>query len=30
MIEKARPHGWIDDNRNAIKAHVEWVVTGSG
>ena len=25
MIEKARPHGWIDDQRNAIKAHVEWV-----
>lgn len=25
MIEKARPHGWIDDERNAIKAHVEWV-----
>jgi hypothetical protein len=24
MIEKARPHGWIDDERNAIKAHVEW------
>ena|SRR5688572_23659986 len=25
MIEKARPHGWIDDARRAIKAHVEWV-----
>ncbi|MGH6768933.1 MAG: hypothetical protein ACRECO_07920 [Xanthobacteraceae bacterium] len=25
MIEKARPHGWIDDSRRAIKAHVEWV-----
>ena len=25
MIEKARPHGWIDDARGAIKAHVEWV-----
>jgi hypothetical protein len=24
MIEKARPHGWIDDDRKAIKAHVEW------
>jgi hypothetical protein len=24
MIEKARPHGWVDDNRKAIKAHVEW------
>ncbi|MDR3420231.1 MAG: hypothetical protein P4L80_03140 [Xanthobacteraceae bacterium] len=26
MIEKARPYGWIDDKRKAIKAHVEWVV----
>jgi hypothetical protein len=25
MIEKAKPHGWIDDARQAIKAHVEWV-----
>jgi hypothetical protein len=25
MIEKARPHGWIDDERNAIKAHIEWI-----
>ena len=25
MIEKARPHGWIDDDRKAIKAHVEWM-----
>jgi hypothetical protein len=25
MIEKARPHGWIHDERKAIKAHVEWV-----
>jgi hypothetical protein len=24
MIEKARPHGWIDAERKAIKAHVEW------
>ena len=24
MIEKARPHGWIDDTRRAIKAHIEW------
>lgn len=24
MIEKARPHGWIDDERKAIKAHIEW------
>jgi hypothetical protein len=25
MIEKARPHGWIDDRRKAVKAHIEWV-----
>lgn len=24
MIEKARPHGWIDDEKKAIKAHIEW------
>ena len=24
MIEKARPHGWIDEQKNAIKAHIEW------
>jgi len=24
MMEKARPHGWIDDRRLAIKAHIEW------
>ena len=24
MIEKARPHGWVDDAGKAIKAHVEW------
>jgi hypothetical protein len=24
MIEKAKPHGWIDESRRAIKAHVEW------
>src|SRR5918999_440656 len=24
MIDKAKPHGWIDDARQAIKAHVEW------
>jgi hypothetical protein len=24
MIEKARPHGWVDDARKAIRAHVEW------
>jgi hypothetical protein len=25
MIEKARPHGWIDEASKSIKAHVEWV-----
>ncbi len=25
MIEKARPHGWIDEQRKAIRAHIEWV-----
>ena len=25
MIEKARPHGWIDDARKAIRAHIEWI-----
>jgi predicted transcriptional regulator len=24
MIEKARPHGWIDEKKKAIKAHIEW------
>jgi len=24
MIEKAKPHGWIDEANDAIKAHVEW------
>jgi hypothetical protein len=24
MIEKARPHGWIDDRRKTIRAHIEW------
>ena len=24
MIEKARPHGWVDDAKKAIKAHIEW------
>ena len=24
MIDKAKPHGWIDEARAAIKAHVEW------
>jgi hypothetical protein len=27
MIDKARPHGWIDDRRKAIKAHIEWTGT---
>jgi hypothetical protein len=25
MIEKARPHGWVDDARKAIRAHIEWI-----
>jgi hypothetical protein len=24
MIEKAKPHGWVDDARKAIRAHIEW------
>lgn len=24
MLDKARPHGWIDDATGDIKAHVEW------
>jgi hypothetical protein len=24
MIEKAKPHGWIDEAHGTIKAHVEW------
>ena len=24
MIEKAKSHGWIDEQRKAIKAHIEW------
>lgn len=27
MIEKAKPHGWIDEQKKAIKAHVEWTET---
>jgi hypothetical protein len=26
MIDKAKPHGWIDEVRRTIRAHVEWVV----
>jgi hypothetical protein len=28
MVDKARPHGWIDDARRAIKAHIEWTEPG--
>jgi hypothetical protein len=28
MIEKAKPYGWIDEQRAAIKAHIEWVIAG--
>jgi predicted transcriptional regulator len=24
MIEKAKPHGWVDEQKKAIKAHIEW------
>jgi hypothetical protein len=24
MIEKAKPHGWINEADNTIKAHIEW------
>src|SRR5437868_6545565 len=24
MIEKAKPHGWIDEAKKTIKAHIEW------
>lgn len=24
MIEKARPHGWVDEHNRTVKAHVEW------
>ena len=29
MIEKAKPHGWIDEVNQAIKAHVEWAPAAS-
>jgi hypothetical protein len=28
MIEKARPHGWIDPATGDIRAHVEWADEG--
>jgi hypothetical protein len=24
MMEKAKPHGWIDEQKKAIKAHIDW------
>lgn len=24
MLDKARPHGWVDASTGAIRAHVEW------
>ena len=27
MIEKARPHGWVDEAKKAIRAHIEWTET---
>lgn len=29
MIEKAKPHGWIDETRHAIRAHVVWQGEGA-
>ena len=26
MIEKAKASGWVDEERAAIKAHIEWVI----
>ena len=28
MIAKAKPYGWIDEEKQRIKAHVEWGETG--
>ena len=28
MIEKAKSHGWIDEQRKAIRAHIEWTEPG--
>lgn len=27
MMEKAKPHGWIDEQKKAIKAHIEWAAS---
>jgi len=27
MIEKAKPHGWVDEAKKAIRAHIEWTET---
>ena len=27
MMEKAKPHGWIDEQKQAIKAHIEWTAS---
>jgi len=24
MLEKVKPHGWYDEERKAIQAHIEW------
>jgi hypothetical protein len=29
MIELAKPYGWVDEKRKAIKAHMEWPEAGS-
>lgn len=26
MKDKARPYGWVDDDRHAIRAHIKWPV----
>lgn len=26
MKDKARPYGWVDDDRRAIRAHIKWPV----
>ena len=26
MIEKAKAHGWVDEARSVIKAHIQWAI----
>jgi hypothetical protein len=30
MVSKAREHGWIDDDGNHLRAHVEWIASDDG